>query len=624
MSKTSGYLSNRSRDSSIKYSEVKKIAERHNLQLNRDELGAAVLPSGEGSVNCFVWLKQYLSNCGDDQPNRDESHLDHITKNEVYKDYLLDLQQGENDDRATVTYSTFVKIWNDCLPYVKIREYKACSGKCEMCCRLSVLMKQNKTVEALRDIKDFRALHRVDFMADRARYKERINQGINDPDKFLSIITDGMQQFHTELPYFGNKIGHPSKVKQHLQGLTVHGKRTRLYRTVDHIKLGANVCIYILLLALDEELQTAGSLPKTLYLQIDGGPENANYWLLAWMEILIAFDLGIEEIWLCRMRVGHTHADQDARFGLIWLYARNKYLLTPQQYNYAIKDSLKDYKKGELDAETSSAELIDIFVVPDLAQVVEDHIDHRRSRAFKGPHSQLVFRFEKVDVTERFPLGSKCTYRASALDRFVEFVEDPTSRVGIAPRHVFVDWYPKEGISFLERLPDLSHFSPLPFDELLVKGLHDSIKVIQRNGIISLSPEAVQDWQLFERMLPYVGETAEMFVERSGMPMPSFLQPTFIKNKELNKMQPSAAPQNEETAGRFKWRPSVSSGASVKCRFNLKPEAARVNLEDRSDATTNNIQSRRKIFYDVDGVMIKDGKILYLYHHTIYICRSND
>ena len=88
-------------------------------------------------------------------------------------------------------------------------------------------------------------------MLGRTKYKERIHQAMTYPGRYLSITTDGLQQFHTELTYFCNRMGQARKVGQHLQGLTVHGKRTRLYRTVDHIKNGANVCMYILLLALD-------------------------------------------------------------------------------------------------------------------------------------------------------------------------------------------------------------------------------------------------------------------------------------------------------------------------------------------------------------------------------------
>lgn len=594
----------------MKFSDTEKIAKRYNIQLSRDEVAASVLPSGEGAVNCYVWLKEYFGNCGDDQPNRNQIHLDHTTKLEIYDEYVFDLRLAEHDDRSLLSYSSFVNdVWNTCFPYVRIREYKACSGKCEMCCRLSILMRKHKTIEAMRDIRDLRALHRIDFMADRLRYKERINQAINTPGKFISIITDGMQQFHTELPYFGNNMGIPRKVKQHLQGLTIHGKRTRLYRTVDHIKLGANACIYIFLLALDEELQASGSLPGTLYVQLDGGPENANYCFLAWMEILIAIDIGIEEIWLCRMRVGHTHADQDARFGQIWLYARNKYLVTPQEYNYAIKDALKDFRKGEIDADGSSAELIDIFVVPDLKKAIKGSMDRNLSKAFKKDNSQLVFRFQKVDVTERFPLGSKCTYRASALDRFVEFVPDPNARVEFSPRNVFVDWYPKEGTSFLERMPDISNFSPQPFDGVLVKELHESISVIKRNGLISLSPEAVHDWEIFEKMLPHVGETAEKFVERSGMPIPSFLQPSFLKRKKNpNELNDSLTAQNNEMIGRFQWMPSVSTGASMRSRFDLKPEAARVNLEDRSSAIIQTQKNQRITrFLDANGEVITSG-----------------
>lgn len=553
-----------------------------------------MLPSGEGAENCYVWLKEYFDKCGDDQPNKNEIHLDRLTKGEVYGEYVMEFQQ--NDDRCILSYQAFVDIWNTSFPYVKIREYKAVSGKCKICCMISLLMQQHKTIEAMQDIKDLRALHRVDFMSDRIKYKERISQAINFPAKFLSIITDGMQQFHTELPYFGGKYGHPRKVKQHLQGLTVHGKRTRLYRTVDHIKLGANTCIYILLLSLDEELQASGSLPSTIYVQIDGGPENANYWFLAWMEILIAVDIGIEEIWLCRMRVGHTHADQDARFGRIWLYARNKFLLTPQEYNYAIKDALKDYRKGEIDADTSSAELFDVFVVPDLARIVEDHMDDL-SKAFKGDDAQLIFRFQKTEKNQRFPLGSKLTYRASALDRFVEFVENPQSRVGSSPRNVFVDWQTKEGISVLKSMPDLTHFYPQPFDQVAVKELHEAISVIRRNELISLSPEAVRDWKSFEDMLPQVGETAELFVERSGMQIPLFIQSSFLCDKKANvkECNPVAGKDVGEKIGRLQWMPSVSSGASVKCRFDPKPEPARVTLEGRHDATIKGAKDKRRI-----------------------------
>ena len=50
--------------------DVAKAAEAHKIRLSDEELGAAVLPRGEGSLACFVWLQNYFGNCGDFEPNK--------------------------------------------------------------------------------------------------------------------------------------------------------------------------------------------------------------------------------------------------------------------------------------------------------------------------------------------------------------------------------------------------------------------------------------------------------------------------------------------------------------------------------------------------------------------------
>ena len=606
--------------------DVAKAAEAHKIRLSDEELGAAVLPRGEGSLACFVWLQNYFGNCGDFEPNKKEIHLDAISKEAVYQDYRSDLILSRDED-PILEYETFVTVWNEDFPHVKIRKYKACSGKCETCALLTELSKKFNSTLPLRHVKDFKALHRSDFMMDRIRYKQRMNRALKAPENFLSIITDGMQQYHTELPYFGNKVGANRKIKQHLQGLTIHGKRARIYRTVDHIRLGANLNIYVLLLALEEELQKNGKLPGTIYIQVDGGPENANYWVLAWMEIIIYLDIGITEIWLCRMRVGHTHADQDARFGIIWLHARNSLLVTPQQYNFTVYDALKSYKSTNDDGEVSigegeGAEVIDLFAVPNYSDAVEAHgdMDNKLCRAFKKEHTQLVFRFEKVEKSKKFPLGSKMTYRASALDRFVEFVrEGATSPTGWAPRNVFVEWHPEEGMSILKSMPNLSEIQPQPFIEGSVEEMLKSIEVIKSNFLISLSPEAVDDWNKFIKLLPRVGETASMFVERCGMRIP-FIEKLLSPSRHMRiEIQATSSDENKmQGSEKDYYAPSVAAGASVRWRECLKPEPPRVSIVDRSDATmnSNKMSTRTKRIksnrFDMEGITNGENE-MYLY-----------
>ena len=58
-------------------------------------------------------------------------------------------------------------------------------------------------------------------------------------------------------------------------------------RTFHNVKGGSNLAIYCLLSELEERLKD-GPLPPVLFIQIDGGPENANVTMLALCELLIA------------------------------------------------------------------------------------------------------------------------------------------------------------------------------------------------------------------------------------------------------------------------------------------------------------------------------------------------
>jgi hypothetical protein len=61
-------------------------------------------------------------------------------------------------------------------------------------------------------------------------------------------------------------------------------------------------------------VQEFNEFPDELWIQGDGGSENANKAVLAFLEWLVAKKI-IKEIWLNRNKVGHTHIDVDAVFG---------------------------------------------------------------------------------------------------------------------------------------------------------------------------------------------------------------------------------------------------------------------------------------------------------------------
>ena len=571
--------------------------------VNQKHLNIAKLPNSEGAHHLYCWLQNYFDLSGDQEPNCDEIHLDTVTKKAVYNEYL---SESVVFGFVPLGLSTFKKIWKDCFPYVKIREYKAVSGKCYICAKLSVLSGKHRTREAMEYIKVCRVIHRADFMADRNLYQQRKKQCELYPQLYMSVITDGMQQSHCELPYSGNKVPTGvNKLKQHLQGVTTHFRRTRMYRALDHIYLGANACIYTLLCALEEAYQFYGRLPRTLYVQIDGGSENANYVFLAWMEIIIILEIGAEEIWVCRLRVGHNHADQDAKFGLLWKAARSDFLLTPQAYEDLIARIVHE-------GVNNPAKLIDTFVVPDLVNALDDCIDPELRNLFKTVHTQHIIRFQKVQVSSKYPLGSKLTYRASAVDEFYEFIDYHKSPIGKSPRKVIVEWQPKDnpaGLRILTRKPTaLGNIRPQAFVDGAVEHMRHIISVIIETCV---HPDFVKDWEVFSAKLPLVGESPDEFIERGN----EFHIPFRTLLCNFDKIQPetlAAAPLSEDLGvGDYgiPLPPPVMAGACVRSQLSMKPEPPRVTVDGRHDATQPEQRLRRstKIRWRFDPQLIVEG-----------------
>ena len=74
---------------------------------------------------------------------------------------------------------------------------------------------------------------------------------------------------------------------------------------------GTNLTIHGILDQIERYRIRKGRFPRQLFLQLDGGTENANSAVLGWLQVLVAKRL-IPEIFFTRLPTGHTHADIDA------------------------------------------------------------------------------------------------------------------------------------------------------------------------------------------------------------------------------------------------------------------------------------------------------------------------
>jgi hypothetical protein len=301
------------------------------------------------------------------------------------------------------------------------------------------------------------------MMAERRTYYDRRQEAKLTPGLFLSTIADGMQQNHCTLPWLGNRKMPNEHIKQHLQGILMHGCGMNVYRTFANVGGGANLAIHTWLLSLEEEMarRKAAGLPwpRTCYHQIDGGGENANDTTLAVCVLLINHGV-LDKIVLTRLPVGHTHEDIDGCFALIWKKLRDEYIITPSQFSDLIAHTLKQKHRVVVQ---------DVHATADYVKLVEECIDKDLGRYAKEEWAQLQWVFKK-DVTAH--LDCNIAYSAYSTPEFVEVVQEVVeegtearSLSGLVPQLCRVKTHPLPGeppVVVLHTLPT-ADITPAPF-----------------------------------------------------------------------------------------------------------------------------------------------------------------
>lgn len=168
---------------------------------------------------------------------------------------------------------------------------------------------------------------------------------------------------------------------------------------------------------------TDGRLPPTLYVQIDGGPENANKLVLAVLSFLVAKRVGgLEQIVLTRLPVGHTHEDIDGIFGRISQYIIDRHVLTSHTYKKAIEAALG-----------KASHVIDLYVVPNYSAFFKDCVDRNFGSSFKNEKAKLQFTLQAVPVDPiRYPVGVKMTCRRYVQEFYPEVFVDEQAPLGVS------------------------------------------------------------------------------------------------------------------------------------------------------------------------------------------------
>ena len=148
--------------------------------------------------------------------------------------YAMDFRNVMREDYVANSY--FRKFFKKYFSYVQVRKTKSVTGKCQMCALLSFIRQQCKSASEIESISKLFALHKIGFMGERMTYYDRRKLGLEFPERFLSLITDGMAQVHCILPWLKG-LNQPADMNQHLQGTLIHEKSFYIYRTFNNVKV---------------------------------------------------------------------------------------------------------------------------------------------------------------------------------------------------------------------------------------------------------------------------------------------------------------------------------------------------------------------------------------------------
>ena len=115
-----------------------------------------------------------------------------------------------------------------------------------------------------------------------------------------------------------------------------HGQQVTIYRTINTVQKCADLTIYCILRQLEKWHKRNRRFPDELILQLDGGAENANKYVLAFLELLVVKRI-CKVIYYTRLPVGHTHSDIDACFAVIWRIFRHTTCATLDEYKAVLE-----------------------------------------------------------------------------------------------------------------------------------------------------------------------------------------------------------------------------------------------------------------------------------------------
>ncbi len=262
----------------------------------------------ENGYNCRLWMADYFYTLGDHQPDTGQIHIPPGDKKDIFIEMQAELGQ------ECISEPHFYKVWTEEFAEVRIPAQQRL-GKCKTCDEF------HKEIVATRDparraqVKSDRKEHMTLVKKDRMVYHSWRKKARDEPEKYMVIITDGMDQSKTDIPNH-NTSESVGSLPVRVIGAIVHGARKLAYAyLVTDFTKETNTSIEVLRRTIDAQEK----LPPTLIVQLDNtSQENKNSHLFAFLAELTEARV-FECIIVNFLPVGHTHV----RSPNVWVCSRS-------------------------------------------------------------------------------------------------------------------------------------------------------------------------------------------------------------------------------------------------------------------------------------------------------------
>jgi hypothetical protein len=361
------------------------------------------------SDDAAAWINEKLAeNDGNASPLTGRIMMDRPDRMEWYSEYSMDRENVNQKDHAKP--GTFYRALNKCVHEgnFEIRKHMQ-FARCAICHSLRQELLCTRCPDQRSEIRRKRTQHVKDQYEERKVYYARREKAISQPETYMSIIIDGMDQSKLTMPHFTrDHKGNADGLKNALIGVLIHGVAFKQYVVPHTMKGGANETITCLALALKsiQEDYAANNKPwpRVLFLQLDNTcKDNKNRAVLTFLEELVR-----TKVFACvyngYLYVGHTHEDIDQRFSTIAraLRTTNVYTMTE------MLELLKNTNATDVKEKYVSAEVLKFVydysgwfkacVDPNFGQFMKHHVfrfTRIKTKVLNKEHN----RFEIVEQT---------------------------------------------------------------------------------------------------------------------------------------------------------------------------------------------------------------------------------